>query len=58
MGKRIGKQVQKTHVDVKLDPMPADERKVMHSVIAEMDHLRTESSGEGKNRYITIYYVD
>lgn len=58
MGKRIGKQIQKTHVDVKLDPMPADERKVMHSVIAEMDHLRTESSGEGKNRYITIYYVD
>ncbi len=58
MGRRIGKQVQRSHIDVKLDPMPADERKVMHQVIAEMDHLRTESSGEGKNRFITIYYVD
>ena len=36
--------------------MPSDERKVMHQVIAEMDHLRTESKGEGKDRYLTIYY--
>ena len=50
--------MQRTHVDVKLDPMPADERKVLHSTIAQMDHLRTESQGEGKNRFITIYYVE
>ena len=58
LGKRLGKQVQRTHVDVKLDPMPADERKVLHSTIAQMDHLRTESQGEGKDRFITIYYVE
>lgn len=28
--------------------MPADERKVMHQEIAKMDHLKTESKGEGK----------
>ena len=57
MAKRIGKQVLRTKVDVKLDPLP-DERKVIHQVIADMDsHLKTESKGEGKNRFITISYV-
>ena len=58
MAKRLGKQVLKTKADVKLDPLPADERKVIHQVISQMNHLKTESKGEGKNRYITISYVD
>lgn len=59
MAKRIGKQVLKSKVEVKLDPLPADERKVIHQVIADMNsHLKTESKGEGKNRFITISYVD
>lgn len=59
MAHRIGKQVLRSKVEAKLDPLPADERKVMHQVISEMDkHLKTESKGEGKNRYITISYVD
>lgn len=59
MAKRIGKQVLKSKVDVKLDPLPADERKVIHQVIGEMSpHLKTESQGEGKNRFITISYVE
>lgn len=58
MSKRLGRQVQRTKIAVKLDPMPADERKVMHQTIAEMSHLKTESQGEGKNRFITISYVD
>lgn len=57
MAKKMGKQVLRTKVDVKLDPLPADERKVIHQVIADMDsHLKTESKGEGKNRFITISY--
>lgn len=58
MSKRLGKQVLRTKASIKLDPMPADERKVMHQTIADMGHLKTESKGEGKNRYITISYVD
>lgn len=58
MSKRLGKQVLRTKAPIKLDPMPADERKVMHQTIADMGHLKTESKGEGKNRYITISYVD
>ena len=58
MAKRFGKQVQRTHIDVALDPLPADERKIMHQAIAEMEHLSTESQGEGRNRFITIHYGD
>lgn len=58
LAKRFGKQVQRTHIDVALDPLPADERKVVHQVIAEMDHLSTESQGEGRDRFVTIHYVD
>lgn len=58
LAKRFGKQVQRTHVDVALDPLPADERKVIHQVIADMDHLATKSQGEGRNRFITIHYVE
>lgn len=49
MAKRIGKQVLRSKIEVKLDPLPADERKVIHQVIADMNpHLKTESRGEGK----------
>lgn len=58
MAKRIGKQVQRSKIAAKLDPIPADERKVVHQVISEMEHLKTESQGEGKERFITISYVD
>lgn len=51
MAKRLGKQVLRTKIDVKLDPLPADERKVIHQTISEMGpHLKTESQGEGKGR--------
>ena len=34
MARRFGKTVLRTKADLKLDPMPADERKVMHQEIA------------------------
>ena len=56
MAYRLGRSVQKNRVDVKLDPMPGDERKVIHQALANMNYVRTESFGEGKNRYLTIIY--
>lgn len=56
MAKRFARSVQRSRVDMKLDPMPADERKVMHQVISEMNYVRTQSTGEGRNRYMTIIY--
>ena len=40
MARKFGKTVLRTKADLKLDPMPADERKVMHQEIAKMDHLK------------------
>ncbi len=56
MAMRLGKSVQRNHVDVKLDPMPGDERKIIHTTLANMDHVRTESFGEGRDRYLCIIY--
>ena len=59
MAKRLGKQVLRTKIDVKLDPLPADERKVVHQTISDFNkHLKTESQGEGKERFTTISYVE
>ena len=59
MAKKLGKQVLRTKIAVKLDPLPADERKVVHQTIADFNkHLKTESQGEGKDRFTTISYVD
>lgn len=59
MAKRLGKQVLRTKIAVKLDPLPADERKVVHQTISDFNkHLKTESQGEGKERFTTISYVE
>ena len=58
MARRFGKQVLRTKASVKLDPMPSDERKVMHQELSKMEHVKTESHGEGKNRHMVISYVD
>ena len=57
MGKRIAKQVQKSKVDVELDPLPSDERKIIHKVLSEWNNIKTESVGEGINRHLCIRYV-
>lgn len=58
MARKLGKQVLRTKTDIKLDPMPADERKVMHQELAKLDHVKTQSYGEGKNRHMVISYVE
>lgn len=57
MAKRIAKQVQRSKVDVELDPMPNDERKVTHKVLGDWHNIKTESKGEGSYRHICIRYV-
>ena len=56
MAKRIARQVQRSKVDVELDPMPNDERKVIHKTLNEWHNIRTESEGEGSKRHICIRY--
>lgn len=56
MSTRIAKTVQRTKVSALLDPMPNDERKIIHQHLAGMRNIRTESEGEGRNRRLRIIY--
>ena len=58
MAKRIGHEVQKTKTDVTLDPMPADERRIIHNALTNMQNIKTESTGSGKQRQIQVKYVE
>lgn len=56
MAMRIGKSVQRTKVSAVLDPMPNDERKIIHQELTAMRHIRTESEGAGNQRRIKVIY--
>lgn len=55
--KKIAKEILDTKVDVSLDPMNSYERRYVHNIINEYEHLKTESIGEGKERHIVIKYI-
>ena len=57
IARRIARDVVKTKLDVTLDPMPADERRVVHNALSGMPNIRTESVGEGHRRAICIRFV-
>jgi spoIIIJ-associated protein len=57
IAKRTANDVLKSHVDVKMDPMTPDERRVVHNTLNGMEHIKTESSGEGSDRAVTIKYI-
>ena len=52
--KKICKEVLKTKVEVKLDPMNSFERRIVHSIVAEFEGLESISYGENPNRYTVI----
>ncbi|MDD2433649.1 MAG: R3H domain-containing nucleic acid-binding protein [Bacilli bacterium] len=58
MSTRIAHEVQSSKVNATLDPMTSDERRVVHNALSNIEHIRTESSGQGYKRQITIYYVE
>ena len=56
--KKICKEVLKTKVEVKLDPMNSYERRLVHSIVTEFDGLQSISYGETPNRYTVIKIKD
>ena len=58
IARRAAREVIKTKVDVQLDPMTPDERRVVHGCLSKMEHIKTESTGEGPSRAVCIKYVD
>jgi spoIIIJ-associated protein len=52
--KKLAQEVQRTGVEVTLDPMNSYERRVVHNVCNEFKGIVTESKGEEPERYIVI----
>jgi spoIIIJ-associated protein len=42
--------------DVELTPMSSYERLIIHTTLSEIEDIKTESQGEGKNRRVVIKY--
>ena len=54
MAKQIAREVAKTKVEAKLDPMNSYERRIIHNVLGQNKKVYTESTGEEPNRYVVI----
>ena len=51
---KTAKEVAKTKIEVKLKPMNAYERKIIHEKLADWRDVYTESEGEGQDRALVI----
>lgn len=56
--KKIAREVTLSKIDVKLDPMNAYDRKVVHSALQGFKYIDTESEGEEPNRCVVIKYKE
>lgn len=56
--KKIMYEVEHSKVDATLDPMNSYQRRIIHNLATNFDHIITESTGEGKERHITIKYKE
>ncbi|MBO5376259.1 MAG: hypothetical protein J6A52_05345 [Bacilli bacterium] len=54
MAIRVAKDVAKSHVEAKLDPMNSYERRLVHNVLTDWKDVYTESTGEEPNRCVVI----
>lgn len=58
LAKRIAKEVLATKTEAKLDSMNSYERRIVHAILADKQHITTESIGEEPNRCVVIKYVE
>ena len=54
MAHKLAREVAKTKVDAKLDPMNSYERRIIHNTLNDDRYVYTESFGEEPNRYVVI----
>lgn len=55
---RIAKQVEKTKIEAKLDPMNSYNRRIVHTIVSEFKNLESTSVGESPERYVIIKYKE
>lgn len=54
LAKRVAREVSRTKIDAKLDPMNSYERRIIHNALTDNKFVYTESEGEEPNRYVVI----
>jgi spoIIIJ-associated protein len=54
LAERVARQVARSHRPIVLEPMPPNERRIVHLTLRGNPDVTTESSGEGANRRITV----
>lgn len=58
IARKFAKEVQRSKATYTFDPMPADERRIIHNACSGMKNIRTESTGDGTHRQVQIIYVE
>ena len=58
IAKRVAKEVLNTKATIHLDPMPADERRIVHNALTKFKNISTQSEGTGNRRHIVISYSE
>jgi spoIIIJ-associated protein len=54
LAERIGRQVARSRRPIVLEPMPPNERRIVHLTLRSNPDVTTESSGEGNMRRVTV----
>lgn len=57
LAEKLKRQILINHETIVLDPMPANERKVIHQALESEPSIETKSEGEEPNRRVVITYV-
>lgn len=57
LAKMWGKNVLRTKEDLLLDPLPPDERRIVHQTLSKFRGIETKSTGEGRFKRLNIIYV-
>ena len=55
LAQKIGQKVRRSGRCFAMEPMNPYERRIIHSAISQMEGVRSESKGEGKDRHVIIY---
>ena len=54
LAKRVAQRVAGSHRPINLEPMPPNERRIVHLALADHPDVTTESTGFGDNRQVVI----
>ena len=54
MARRVARRVSDTGRSITLEPMPANERRIVHLALSENPRVTTESTGYGESRQVTV----